>query len=261
MVSWLRAGWTLTAAASVTAGVVFLWALRYPFLRRRWDARLRWRDFILTSWARSLLRVLRVRVIQQGSPPRGGGLLISNHLSYIDILLLGASQGGSFVAKSEIESWPIFGRLCHVGEVIFVRRNVKRDIPHVIEEIRRRLDVGSRILLFPEGTSTDGESVAPFRASLLAPAAAGEIPVHWAAVYYRTREGDPQASEAVCWWGGMEFGGHLLRLAGLRGFDAWIRYGDEPIVDTDRKRLAGRLESAVGAALEGLQRSAKTQSE
>ena len=253
--TWLRAGWTLIAAAAVTAGVVLLWALRYPFLRRRWDARLRWRDFILSSWARILLRVLRVRVIQQGIPPQGGGLLVSNHLSYIDILLLGTSQGGSFVAKSEIEGWPIFGRLCHVGEVIFVRRNVKRDIPRVIEEIRRRLSVGSRILLFPEGTSTDGDSVAPFRASLLAPAAAGEIPVHWASIHYHTRAGDAPASEVVCWWGGMEFGGHLLRLAGLRGFDAWIRYGDEPITDSDRKRLADRLESAVGTSLEELRSS------
>lgn len=252
LAAWLRCGWTLGAAAAITAGVVALWALRYPFVRRSWERRLRWRDFILTNWARGLLRVMRVEVTQYGEPPAGGGLLISNHQSYVDILLLGAAGGGSFVAKSEIADWPIFGKLCRVGEVIFVRRGVKRDLPGVIDEIHRRLDARSRVLVFPEGTSTDGTAVARFRPSLLAPAAAGEIPVHWAVIRYRTRDADPPARDVVCWWGGMEFGPHVLRLMGLRGFEASIRYGAEPIVDRDRKRLAGRLESAVADAFRKL---------
>lgn len=250
--AWLRCGLTLIAAAGITAGVVLLWALRYPFLRRDWRKRLRWRDFILRSWGRGLLTVMRVDVIQSGDPPAGGGVLISNHLSYIDILLLGAAGGGSFIAKSEIAGWRVFGKLCRVGEVIFVRRGVKRDIPRVIDEIHRRLGAGSRVLVFPEGTSTDGEAVAPFRPSLLTPAAVGEIPVHWAAIHYRTRGQDPPARDVVCWWGGMEFGPHVLRLMGLRGFEARIHYGAEPIVDPNRKSLASRLERAVGDALREL---------
>ena len=250
--SWIRSGWTLVLATVATFGIVFLWALRYPFLHRHWEKRLRWRDFILRNWGRMLLRILRVQVVQQGHPPAGGGFLISNHLSYIDILLLGASGGGSFVAKSEIESWPIFGRLCRVGEVIFVRRNLKRDIPRVIDEIRRRLEIASTILVFPEGTSTGGDAVAPFRPSLLAPAAEGDIPVHWAAISYHTEPDDPPAKEVVCWWGGMGFGPHILRLMGLRRFQARIEFGSEPILDHDRKRLAGKLEQAVGTAFQAL---------
>lgn len=252
LAAWLRCGWTLGAAAAITAGVVALWALRYPFVHRSWERRLRWRDFILTNWARGLLRVMRVEVTQHGEPPAGGGLLISNHSSYVDILLLGAAGGGSFVAKSEIAGWPIFGKLCRVGEVIFVRRGVKRDLPRVIDEMRRRLEARSRVLVFPEGTSTEGEAVAPFRPSLLTPAAAGEIPVHWAAIRYRTRAGNPPARDVVCWWGGMEFAPHLLRLMGLKGFEASIFYGTEPVVDSDRKRLADRLGRAVGDAFREL---------
>lgn len=254
--SRLRSALTLTAVAMVTAGVVLLWALRYPFLHHRWDKRLRWRDFILAAWARALLKIMRIKVRQKGRPPEGGGLLISNHLSYIDILLLGATGGGSFVAKSEIRDWPFFGQLCRVGEVIFVERGIKRDIPRVIKEIHRRLDAGSRVLLFPEGTSTGGDEVAPFRPSLLAPAAEGGIPVHWAALDYRTYDRDPPAKDVVCWWGGMEFGSHVRRLMGMRGFEASVYFGAEPVIDHDRKRLASRLAAAVGPAFEELKNPA-----
>ncbi len=253
-IAWLRSGVTMVIAALATFGIVFVWMLRYPLLHRRWADRLLWRDFILRSWGRMLLRILRVQVTQTGQPPPGGGFLISNHLSYIDILLLGAAGGGSFVAKSEIESWPIFGQLCRVGEVIFVRRHVKRDIPRVIAEIRRRLETSSTILVFPEGTSTGGDDVATFRPSLLAPAAEGGIPVYWAAIHYRTLNGDPPAKEVVCWWGGMEFGRHIWRLMSLRGFKADIEFGVEPILDQHRKRLASRLEEAVGTAFRSLKR-------
>ncbi len=245
LLAWLRSSVTMAAAGLFTFAIVGLWSLRYPFLRRRWQSRLRWRDFILRNWGKVLLKLLRVDVEVRGRPPAEGGVVVCNHLSYIDILILGAGVGGSFVAKSEIEGWPIFGRLCHVGEVIFVRRSVKRDIPRVIREIDRRLEAGSPVLIFPEGTSTGGDDVAPFRPSLLAPAAEGRIPVHYAALKYQTFAGDLPARDVVCWWGGMPFGDHIQRLMGLRGFRARIAFGDEPVVDEDRKRLASRLEGEV----------------
>jgi 1-acyl-sn-glycerol-3-phosphate acyltransferase len=215
-------------------------ALATPFGRG-----LRWRDRSVWLWCRALTAILGVRIERLGRIPPDGCLIVSNHLSYVDVFVLGAQRPTSFVAKAEVARWPVIGLLCRAAGIVFVQREDKRRLPEAAERLRSELARGSTVVLFPEGTSTGGDVVLPFRASLLAPAAEAGLPVAHATLAYRTAEGDPPARDAVCWWRDMTFGSHVLGLLQLRRIDARVAFGDEELVDDDRKRLASRLHEAV----------------
>jgi 1-acyl-sn-glycerol-3-phosphate acyltransferase len=102
-------------------------------------------------------------------------------------------------------------------------------------------------LIFPESTSSDGAGILPFRPALLEWAAQRHFPVHTVSVSYRVAPGDPPAAQSVCWWGDMPFGSHFVGLARLGGVETRLTFGPEPIVDSDRKRLAERLRAAISA--------------
>jgi len=139
----------------------------------------------------------------------------------------------------------VLGRLCRGMGTIFVDRERRSDVARAGREILAALDRGDGVVLFAEGTSTAGAGVAPFRSSLLEPAAARRMPVYYASITYRTPAGAPPAHRAVCWWGDMPFASHLFALFGLGAFDAVVRFGPEPVADVDRKRLAARLRERV----------------
>ncbi len=204
-----------------------------------------WRSWVTRWWARALLVVLGVRLEVDGSPPRPPFLLVANHLGYLDILVLASAVPTAFVAKAEIAGWPVFGALARAGGTLFVDRGSRRAIPRVAAAMRKVMEEGRGVVLFPEGTSTRGDGVAPFRPSLLAPAAEGELPVHWAVLGYDTPAGSPPAHLSVCWWGEMELPGHLLGLLALPRIEARLAFGSEPVTDVDRKRLADRLHRKV----------------
>ncbi len=188
-----------------------------------------------------------MRAIVEGAPPSPPFLLVSNHLSWVDVLLLGSAVPATFVAKSELAGWPFVGSICRSAGVIFVDRESRRDLVRVSEELERALAAGAGVILFAEGTSTAGEAVAPFRPSLLDHPARAGSPVHWAALSYATPPGAPPAHLAVCWWGGMPFVPHVLGLLRLPGFAASLRFGERPVRESDRKVLASRLHEAVSS--------------
>lgn len=216
-----------------------------PFARGR--SALRWRNRWFRTWSRALARILGMSIRVEGAPP-DHALLVSNHLSYIDIVLLATQIDAVFVAKSEVASWPVIGHLCRAIDTIFVDRKTRRDVVRVGREIESRIERGLGVVFFPEGTSTDGSVVLPFRASLLEVAARTGIAVHWAAIEYRTSDGEPPAADVVCWWGDMEFLPHLWQLLRVRSFEATLRFGVEAIASDDRKELAGRLREAIAGA-------------
>ncbi|MCP4203339.1 MAG: 1-acyl-sn-glycerol-3-phosphate acyltransferase [bacterium] len=241
----LRAGWRLLVIAVATAVAFKMTLLGRLLTFRRRAAEARWRHRCFGAWGRIVVRVLNIDVTVVGSAPRPPFFLVSNHLSYLDIAILASLVDAVFVAKSEVRGWPVVGFLCkHMG-TIFIDRTARRDIPRVIGRIEKALEVGEGVVLFPEGTSTSGASVAPFRPSLLAPAARGGLPVAAAALSYSTPSGTEPAHLAVCWWGDMTFSDHFLRLLSLPGLSARVAFGVESIQDDDRKRLAERLETAV----------------
>ncbi|MFQ5527692.1 MAG: lysophospholipid acyltransferase family protein [Thermoanaerobaculia bacterium] len=239
--SWLR----LILVAKTTALFFGLWYFGRLFLIGRLRTRSRWRRFNFGGWARAVLRILKVEVEVVGRPPEPPFLLVSNHLSYLDIVVLSSLADTVFVAKSEVESWPVLGFIVRNMDTIFVDRNLRRDIPRVVAQIEDAFEAGEGVVIFPEGTSTPGEAVAPFRPSLLEPAARGSLPVRTAALGYDTPDGQPTARETVCWWGEMTFRPHFLRLLALPSLSARVAFGGEVVRDSDRKRLAERLEAGV----------------
>jgi 1-acyl-sn-glycerol-3-phosphate acyltransferase len=209
--------------------------------------RLAWSQRAFRGWSRRMGRALGMRAEVLGTPPRPPFLLVANHLSYSDVLLLGGAAGGAFVAKREIAGWPVMGHLCRLVGTVFVDREAKRDLVRASGEMEAALAAGIGVVLFPEGGIAGGEELKPFRPPLLQGAVATGRPVHWAVIAYDTPAGAPPAGEAVVWNGPLL--PHVLRLLALPGFRARVRFGDEPVHEPDRKRLATRLHGEMAAAL------------
>lgn len=224
-----------------------LWWCGHVLLFAAPRRRLRWRRWIMQRWCRALCRALAVRIEVIGVPPPPGSLLVSNHLSYVDVLVLGASVDAAFLSKAEVARWPLIGRLARDFDTLFLVRERHRELPAMNHQIATTLERGVGVVLFPEGTSHRGDRVHEFRTSLLAPAAEGGLRVWAACLSYRTLDGDPPASTHVCWWGDAPFGAHARLLLQLAGIEARVEFLAEPHVDADRKALAERLQSAIAA--------------
>lgn len=194
----------------------------------------------LRLWARTAVALLGVQLEVRGTPPTRPSLLVANHLSYVDIFLLATQTSALFVAKSEVATWPVIGLFCRSFHTVFIDRKRKRDLPRVIEEIATALRQGRTVVLFPEGTSTSGALVLPFKSSLFEAAARVGVSVSWASLTYRTFEERPPASHAVCWWEDMTFVPHLYALLQLPRFRATITFSDTPLATANRKTLAAR---------------------
>jgi len=196
---------------------------------------------MLHKWAQTAAFIIGLNIDASCNAPAAPFLLVSNHLSYVDVVVLASRLECLFVAKKEVESWPIIGNLCRSVGTIFIDRSSRRDLPRVNAEIGQALEDGRGVILFAEGTSSKGSSVLPFRSSLLEAAARGSFPVSYAAVSYRGLANDPPASLSVCWWGDMTFGSHFAELLRLRPIQATVSFGSTEIRADDRKTLADRL--------------------
>ena len=225
----------------VTYSVYFLWyILSFVIPNKPY-----WRQIIFRIWARSFLAISGMQVEIIGEPPRAPFLLVSNHLSYVDIPAFRAILETVFVAKSDVKHWLFAGSLIREMGTIFIDRNNRRDIPRVGNEIIKKLDEGEGVLVFPEGTSTKGEDVLPFNSSLLDFAARAELPVWFASISYRTPKSETFSGNAICWWDETVFIEHLWRLFSIREFTAIINFGEIPITHADRKLLAHELRERV----------------
>ena len=203
-----------TAAMATTLLIAWLPAVfrRRPAARSRARAR-RW---VKRVWGRGVMRVTGVRVVTEGQAPPAGVLVVSNHLGYLDIPVLDSVTPMVFVARADLRRWPFWGFMATVGGTIYVDRATKRDVLRVRREMREALDRGENVIVFPEATSTAGETMLPFKPALLSDAAAGRNPVHWLTLSYRTPPGGPTARDRVCWWGDSTFLPHVLGLFALR---------------------------------------------
>ncbi|MDF3823608.1 lysophospholipid acyltransferase family protein, partial [Leptospira sp. 96542] len=119
-------------------------------------------------WARALLRHLGLRVEVQGDVVSPGPLLlVSNHISWLDIMSLHAARYCRFVAKADIQRWPLVGRLVTGAGTLYIQRDSRRDAMRVVQHIAERLRAGEVLAVFPEGTTSDGQDLLPFHANLL----------------------------------------------------------------------------------------------
>lgn len=197
------------------------------------------------------LACMGLRVNVQGRPLKGAGAIVVNHSTWLDIFVLNARKRVYFVAKSEVEGWAGIGWLARATGTVFIRR-ARSEAAAQIETFRARLAAGHKLLFFPEGTSTDGKRVLPFRTTLFAAffedALRETMQVQPVSVIWHGPQGaDPRF---YGWWGGMDLGPHLLAvLAQKPQGRAEIIY--HPAVHVrdfkDRKRLAKHCEDAVRA--------------
>lgn len=232
-------------ATSLVAGALCAAALGMERIAPKLGSRAR--RIVARGWARSLARILGMRVRVEGVAPAAPCLLVSNHLSYVDVIALWCATSGNFVAKSEVASWPLVGLLGRIAQTLFIDRGRKRDVACVLDAMERTFARGESVILFAEGTSTGGDRVLPFKSSLFEAPLRGGRPVACASLAYATRRGAPPAERAVCWWGDMTFGDHVYALLKLRGFDATLRLAAEPVAGSDRKELARHAHAAVVA--------------
>lgn len=198
--------------------------------------------------AQRLVEALEIKCRHQGAAA-GRGLLVCNHLSYLDILVLGASQPLVFVAKSEVRGWPLFGWLAARGGTLFIRRQERADVARLAGDIAARLQAGSTVVVFPEGTSSAGHRVLPFHSSLLEPAVEQHVPATPAAIAYGLPGGSVE--DDVCYWRDMTFAAHFLRLLGLPSVEATVAYGEARSPGGSRKSLARALHEDVCALAAG----------
>ena len=196
--------------------------------------------------------IMGLRRAVVGTPMRHRGAVVANHTSWLDIFSLNAAQRIYFVSKSEVASWPGIGWLAKATGTLFIERNPKHARKQT-EVFQQRLLDNHRLLFFPEGTSTDGLQVLPFKTTLFqsffAPELRDVIWVQPVTVLYTAPDGtDPRF---YGWWGDMSFGGHLLRtLASLRqGQVTTIYHTPLAVADFEnRKALAQACEAQVRAA-------------
>lgn len=234
----LRAAFRLAAIVLVTLLLTITWLAR-PLVRlfsARAAARLRARQ--MRAWARVVLTILGVRVERDGAPPAAPFLLVSNHLSYLDVLVYWSQLECSFLSKSEVRSWPVLGWAIRGAGTLFIDRTQRAGVRPALEAVRARLALGEGVIIFPEGTSSSGASILPLRPSMFAAAAAAGGRVFVAVISYATRDAAAPAHLRVAWWGDMEFSSHFWRLLQLPRMDARIRFGAEPLAAADRKHLA-----------------------
>lgn len=225
----LRTAWLVTEIA--LAACRWLWLVLRAGRPPGWRERAVW----LHHSARRSLRLFNLEPRITGPVP-SSGLLVANHLGYLDILVLAALTPAVFVAKREVGRWPVFGTLARMAGTLFIRREKRADTARVAPELARLLEAGALVVIFPEGTSSDGREVLPFRSSLLEAAVWRGAAIHTACLEYDLDDGDP-GTEA-CFWGTMTLVPHLWNLLGKARVRANVVFNETPVRSTDRKELA-----------------------
>ena len=211
--------------------------------------------FIASKYYRVLCALLRIRVRVVGNPVRDRAVLfVSNHVSWVDIVVIGSVTPVAFVAKREVASWPLVGITAKMQRTVFVDRGRRHQTGDAVGKIVKRVASGTSIVLFAEGTSSDGNRVLPFRSALLGAiedqSGGGSILMQPMAITYIRQHGLPMGRQhrpLVAWYGDLDFMPHIKAFIERGVVDALVSYGD-PVPadrDIDRKAMSKRLEETV----------------
>jgi 1-acyl-sn-glycerol-3-phosphate acyltransferase len=215
--------------------------------------------FIASHYYRVLCSLLRV----DGNPVRSRAVLfVSNHVSWADILVIGSIAPVAFVAKREVRDWPLVGITAELQRTVFVDRTRRHQTGEAVGEIVKRLASGVSVVLFAEGTSSDGNRVLPFRSALLGAvedAASHEgdaVLIQPMSICYTGQHGIPMGRQhrpLVAWYGDLDFMPHIKAFIDQGAVDAVVSYGAPVPADglTDRKAMTRRLEGSVRRLLTG----------
>lgn len=252
----------------IVVGVILISLLMVPLqvlaLRLGW----RLRKKLPVLWHRCVLWLMSIRVRVHGQPAKNihGTLLAANHVSWLDIVVLGSITPLSFISKDEVLGWGIFGKLAQWQETIFITRERRTDVANQADAIARRLNAGDTLVLFPEGTTSDGNFIYAFKSSLFgALGLTGENAnmvhtVQPVAIAYTGLHGMPMGRydrPLAAWPGDIELVPHLVNVLRHGVLDVDVCFGDviEAGPQTNRKQLTTQVQSAVSqmaaAALRG----------
>lgn len=254
----------LSACLTIFACFIIL-SLLIKLLPRRVRSRLR--RAVLRLTARQLLAVLGIRVTLHTLPgfvsssDRRACLMVSNHQSYLDVAVIAAHFPARFVAKREVATWPLIGLIARLCETIFITRSGWRAGARCAQTVARTLSAGQSVQVFPEGTTTDGSLVLPFKPLLLHAALRARVPVLPLTINYVAANGQPldaTTRDLCCWHGEMEFLGHFWQLLAVRGLDVHLEAHSmiEPENDLTAQELAHRARAQVVSRFKPLALSA-----
>jgi lyso-ornithine lipid O-acyltransferase len=249
--SRLRAGGRLLLTLLVNIVLMLAYALSLGPARH-------WRRPLQVVWCRALCSLAGLRVRQSGRVrTEGSTLFVANHVSYLDIPVIARFADATFVAKADVARWPLFGQVAKLTRSIFVQR-VGAEARAQGRQMLDRLAAGENLMLFAEGTSTDGSAVAPFKSTLFGiaenlPPGIDLVVQPVSITYTRAVDGTPLVGrwrELYCWFGDATMLPHLLRMVSLPGAEVEL-YFHEPIAAAgmNRKELARRAQAAVAAGV------------
>ena len=190
------------------------------------------RNSLKTHWLKRFSAILNLSITKEGDLPEQGGFLVSNHISWLDIIVIGQHLPAYFVAKSDILSWPVIGYLSKQGGTIFIRRGDKKHIKATTEKMIWVLKQNSNIIAFPEGTTTKGDEVLGFHASLFQPALLTRSAIQPVALQYQGL-----AKEYAPFIGDDDFIPHLIKMLSLGKIE--VRVCFLPVIKSSgRNRLS-----------------------
>ncbi len=214
--------------------------LTFPFkpLHRKW------RVMATKALGTGILFCFGAKLHIKGLPPKKPFLLVSNHLSYIDIFVYYATAPCTLISKMEIGKWFMVGPIAKGLGTIFIDRGSKRDLLRINDLIERRLKENNGVIFFPEGTSSDGE-MKRFKPSLFAYASEKKLPVYYSSIQYETLPGEGSIKNVICWWGDMTLLPHMYNLMRMPYFNAYVEFNPLPIAGEDRKELAHNVQEGV----------------
>ncbi|MDI3469400.1 MAG: Acyl-CoA:1-acyl-sn-glycerol-3-phosphate acyltransferase [Pseudolabrys sp.] len=210
------------------------------------------------AYYRLLCRALRINVTINGAPVRGRPVLtVSNHVSWVDIVVLASVAPMVFIAKREVASWPLIGAAARVQKVVFVDRTRRQQTGDAVREIAQRLRGGHPVVLFAEGTSGDGNHVLPFRTALIGAVEAacndaglGEVLLQPMSICYTAQQGMAMTMRErpiVAWYGDLDFFPHFTAFIRRGVVDVSVSFGTAIAADAshNRKEVTKALETAV----------------
>ena len=218
--------------------------LTITLLFPRWDQQRR--DATVQAWAQRMLRVLGVPLHVTGQPvAQGPMLLVCNHLSWLDILVLHAARHCRFVSKADVRHWPLIGTLATGGGTLYIEREKRRDAMRVVHHMAESLKAGDVVAVFPEGTTGDGRALLPFHANLIQAAISAHAPVQPVALRFVDRASGKD-SDGPLYLGDDTLVGSLWRTLAGRPFVAHVRFGEPQEADgRDRRQWAEDLRKTI----------------
>jgi lyso-ornithine lipid O-acyltransferase len=220
---------------------------------------LRWARRLPHVYHRLCCRIFGIELVVEGDiAPARPTLFVANHISYLDIEVMSAAVETSFVAKREIARWPLFGWLARLQQTVFIERRA-RGIEGERDELSRRLEEGANVVLFPEGTSSDGNRLLPFKSALFSVAErsvdGAPLVVQPVTIAYTRLDGMPLGRPIrpfIAWYGDMDLAPHLWFALGLGRITAAVRFHPPVTLAAfgSRKALAAHCQHTIAAALE-----------